>query len=51
MSTRNGTDVDAANAAKTFKNLGYEVRIYKDQTVKEMKQLMLRGNRNYFSFI
>lgn len=42
MNTRNGTDVDAAIAVKTFSELGYKVRFFNDQTVKEMNQLMLK---------
>ncbi|XP_041799752.1 caspase-3-like [Chelmon rostratus] len=41
MSTRNGTDVDAAAAVKIFSGLGYKIRFFNDQTVKQMKQLML----------
>ncbi|KAM3613399.1 uncharacterized protein V6R79_025384 [Siganus canaliculatus] len=41
MNTRNGTDVDAANAMKTFSGLGYRIRFFNDQTVKQMTQLML----------
>ncbi|XP_049589953.1 caspase-3-like [Syngnathus scovelli] len=41
MSTRNGTDVDAAFAMKTFKELGYTIKVATDQTVKQMMSLML----------
>ncbi|XP_019725374.1 caspase-3-like [Hippocampus comes] len=41
MSTRNGTDVDAAFAMKTFSALGYKIKVATDQTVKQMKSLML----------
>lgn len=44
MSTRNGTDVDAAFAMKTFSDLGYKIKVATDQTVKQMKSLMLSGN-------
>ncbi|XP_061691922.1 caspase-3b isoform X3 [Syngnathoides biaculeatus] len=40
MSTRNGTDVDAAFAMKTFSELGYTIKVATDQTVKQMKTLM-----------
>lgn len=51
MSVRNGTDVDAGIAAKTFSDLGYKIKFANDQTVKEMTELMLSGNENYsFSF-
>lgn len=48
MSTRNGTDVDAASAMKTFSDLGYKIRVANDLTVEEMKKLMLNGNRFLF---
>ncbi|XP_061835555.1 caspase-3-like [Nerophis lumbriciformis] len=41
MSTRNGTDVDAKLAFKTFAEFGYSVKVFNDQTVKQMKSLML----------
>ncbi|KAF3693555.1 Caspase-3 [Channa argus] len=40
MSTRDGTDVDAALAKKTFTDLGYETRVVNDQTVKQMVKLL-----------
>ncbi|XP_068596908.1 caspase-3-like [Brachionichthys hirsutus] len=40
MSPRNGTDVDAANAMKTFTNLGYELRFANDQTRAQMSELL-----------
>lgn len=40
MNTRNGTDVDAANAMKVFSSLGYKVKVHNDQTVKQMSQLL-----------
>ncbi|XP_035861904.1 caspase-3-like isoform X2 [Sander lucioperca] len=40
MSARNGTDVDADAAIKTFSELGYKVNVNTDQTVAEMKQLL-----------
>ncbi|XP_047434895.1 caspase-3a [Mugil cephalus] len=40
MNQRNGTDVDAANAMKVFTNLGYKVKIYNDQSVEQMKQVL-----------
>lgn len=43
MGTRNGTDVDAASVANTFKKLGYKVKILNDQTVAQMKKLLLDG--------
>nr|ULM60727.1 caspase-3 [Pampus argenteus] len=41
MSTRNGTDVDAASAMKTFSALGFKTRVVNDLTVEEMRRLML----------
>ncbi|XP_070769009.1 caspase-3-like [Enoplosus armatus] len=40
MSPRNGTDVDAASAVKTFTDLGYKIRFFNDQTAGQMRQLM-----------
>ncbi|XP_053179824.1 caspase-3b [Scomber japonicus] len=40
MGMRNGTDVDAAIAAKTFTELGYKVKVFNDQTAANMKKLM-----------
>ncbi|KAM9363859.1 caspase-3a [Symphorus nematophorus] len=41
MNQRNGTDVDAANAMKVFTKLGYKVKVYNDQTVEQMKQVLI----------
>ncbi|XP_034546012.1 caspase-3-like [Notolabrus celidotus] len=41
MSTRNGTDVDGATAIKCFSDLGYKIRFANDQTVSQIKQLMI----------
>lgn len=43
MNTRNGTDVDAGNAMKVFSSLGYEVKVHNDQTVEQMKRLLVSG--------
>lgn len=50
MSARNGTDVDAALAAKTFSTLGYKIKFANDQTVREMTQLMLDGNEKFLIY-
>lgn len=50
MSIRNGTDVDAGIAAKTFSDLGYKIKFANDQTVDEMRKLMSSGNKNYIFF-
>ncbi|XP_060942272.1 caspase-3a [Limanda limanda] len=41
MNQRNGTDVDAANAMKVFAKLGYKVKVYNDQTVEQLKQVLV----------
>ncbi|XP_072904224.1 caspase-7-like isoform X2 [Hemitrygon akajei] len=38
MSKRNGTDKDASNLMKTFKNLGFHTEILNDQTCQQMLQ-------------
>lgn len=43
MNQRNGTDVDAANAMKTFGKLGYKVKVFNDQTVDQIKKLLAGG--------
>uniref|UniRef100_A0A3B5M100 Caspase-3 n=1 Tax=Xiphophorus couchianus TaxID=32473 RepID=A0A3B5M100_9TELE len=40
MDVRNGTDVDAANVAKTFTKLGYKIRLLNDQTMDNMIKQM-----------
>ncbi|XP_068570326.1 caspase-3-like [Cebidichthys violaceus] len=45
MSARNGTDVDAADAMKTFSKLGYKVNVANDQTTKEMTQLLYKVSK------
>ena len=45
MSYRDGTDVDAAFAMKTFSELGYKLRVANDQTVRQMKDLLTSGNK------
>lgn len=46
MNQRNGTDVDAANAMKVFSKLGYKVKIYNDQTVEQMKQILISASKD-----
>lgn len=43
MNTRNGTDVDAASAMKAFSNLGYKVKVHNDQTVEQIRELLISG--------
>ncbi|XP_019946087.2 caspase-3-like [Paralichthys olivaceus] len=45
MSYRNGTDVDAAFAMKTFSELGYKLIMANDQTVSQMKTLLSNVSR------
>lgn len=43
MNVRNGTDRDAGELLKCFRNLGFEVVIYNDQTCEEMESLLKKG--------
>ncbi|XP_068176794.1 caspase-3a [Antennarius striatus] len=55
MNQRNGTDVDAANAMNVFTKLGYKVKVYNDQTVDQMKQVLTCASKEdhscYASFV
>ncbi|XP_031719126.1 caspase-3a [Anarrhichthys ocellatus] len=55
MNQRNGTDVDAANAMKVFGKLGYKVKVYNDQSVDQMKQVLTSVSKEdhscYASFV
>ncbi|XP_054890575.1 caspase-3-like isoform X2 [Poeciliopsis prolifica] len=55
MSCRNGTDVDAANVAKTFTKLGYKIRLLNDQTmddiIKRMKAVAEEDHSQNASFV
>ncbi|TNN89661.1 Caspase-3 [Liparis tanakae] len=55
MNQRNGTDVDAANAVKVFGKLGYKVKVYNDQSVEEMKKVLVSVSQDdhtcYASFV
>ncbi|KAK9540591.1 hypothetical protein VZT92_003033 [Zoarces viviparus] len=55
MNQRNGTDVDAANAMKVFGKLGYKVKVYNDQSVDQMKQVLTSASKEdhscYASFV
>lgn len=48
MGERNGTDVDAANIMKVFRELGFKTVIHNDQKVSQIKQLLKSGFINYF---
>lgn len=43
MNQRNGTDVDAGNVMNVFRKLGYTVKVYNDQTVAQIKQVLTAG--------
>lgn len=43
MNQRNGTDVDAGNVMNVFRKLGYIVKVYNDQTVAQIKQVLTAG--------
>lgn len=48
MNQRNGTDVDAANAMRVFTKLGYKAKVYNDQTVEQMTQVLASGKLDAF---
>lgn len=43
MNVRNGTDRDAGELFKCFKNLGFDVFVYNDQTCRNMERLLKEG--------
>lgn len=43
MNVRNGTDRDAGELFKCFKNLGFDVIVYNDQTCEKMEAILKRG--------
>lgn len=43
MNQRNGTDVDAGNVMNVFRKLGYTVKVYNDQTVAQINQVLTAG--------
>ncbi|XP_053186847.1 caspase-3a [Scomber japonicus] len=45
MNQRNGTDVDAANAMKVFSKLGYKAKVFNDQTVGQMVQILTEASK------
>ncbi|MBN3278636.1 CASP3 protein, partial [Polyodon spathula] len=40
MNVRNGTDVDAGSLLKSFKMLGYKVKVFNDQTCRQIEQCL-----------
>ncbi|KAJ3587386.1 hypothetical protein NHX12_010984 [Muraenolepis orangiensis] len=55
MNLRNGTDLDAGAAMKTFSSLGYKMKMANDLTVKEMQDLLynvsIEDHSNSASFV
>ncbi|KAK5899169.1 hypothetical protein CesoFtcFv8_008675 [Champsocephalus esox] len=55
MNQRNGTDVDAANAMKVFGKMGYKTKVYNDQSVDQMVQVLTSASKedhsSYASFV
>ncbi|KAM3864779.1 caspase-3-like [Diretmus argenteus] len=45
MNQRNGTDVDAGNVLKVFGILGYKVKVYNDQTVDQIKRVLMAASK------
>lgn len=45
MGRRNGTDKDAGDLQKCFRNIGFDVAVHNDQSCEEMKKLLKQGNR------
>ncbi|KAG9335999.1 hypothetical protein JZ751_003398 [Albula glossodonta] len=45
MNVRNGTDVDAGNMMKVFGKLGYKVKVFNDQTVGQISQLLHEASK------
>lgn len=43
MNVRNGTDRDVGELFKCFKNLGFEVFVYNDQTCEKMEGILKKG--------
>lgn len=43
MNQRNGTDVDAGNMMNVFRKLGYNVKVYNDQTARQIVQVLTAG--------
>ena len=43
MNDRSGTDADAANLYQRFKELGFDIKIYKDIKTVDMLRLMTEG--------
>ncbi len=43
MGVRNGTDEDAKNVMQTFINLGFKINISNDQTVSQMRNILIKG--------
>ncbi|RXM30930.1 Caspase-7 [Acipenser ruthenus] len=48
MNIRNGTDVDAGNLLKIFKMQGYKVKVFNDQTCRQIEQCLQSNWVNEF---
>ncbi|XP_076001369.1 caspase-3a [Genypterus blacodes] len=55
MNQRNGTDVDAGNMMKVLAKFGYKVKVYNDQTVDQLKQVLtsvsMEDHSHFASFV
>ncbi|KAJ8383099.1 hypothetical protein SKAU_G00038770 [Synaphobranchus kaupii] len=45
MSTRNGTDVDAGLAMKTFRELGYNIKVFTDLKVAKIEEELTKASK------
>ncbi|XP_059372752.1 caspase-3-like [Carassius carassius] len=45
LGVRNGTDEDAKNVFQTFSNLGFKIKIYNDQTVSQMRNVLTKVSK------
>jgi len=43
LKTRRGTDIDAASLDTDFRQLGFKVQLFHNQTANQMRQLMTNG--------
>ncbi|XP_046878576.1 caspase-3-like isoform X1 [Hypomesus transpacificus] len=46
MVIRNGTDVDADNVNTVFSSLGYNVKVFTDQTVQQIRELLFNVSKD-----
>lgn len=50
MCIRNGTDKDAGDLCKCFRSLGFDVKVYNDQTCEEMELLLQSGEYRILAY-